>query len=136
MPLVPSLLIMEKDFRGTIKSIGGRSTKKEPSDYYFWVVDEVKISQSLYSNQQILDYFLREFEVTRPEQEHFVDCLPCKPSGRACHIAKVFDDKELTFFFVCDVLFSSLGIRLPFTPFEVECLDFINIALTQLHPNS
>ena len=43
-PLVPSLSTIEKDFHGTIKSVGGSSKKKEPSDYYFWVVDEVKNS--------------------------------------------------------------------------------------------
>ena len=32
--------------------------------------------------------------------------------------------------------FSTLGVRLPFTPFEVECLDFINVGATHLHPNN
>ena len=51
-------------------------------------------------------------------------------------VIKVFDDKEPNFFFGYDIFFSALSVRLPFTPFEVKCLDFINVAPTQLHPNS
>ena len=74
--------------------------------------------------------------VAYPEKDHFVECFPCRPNDRACHIAKMFDDKEPTFFFVYDVFFSTLGVRFTFSQFEVKCLDFINIALTQLHPNN
>ena len=45
---------MEKDFCGTVKNVGGFSKKEKPLDYYFWVVDKVKISQSLYSDQKII----------------------------------------------------------------------------------
>ena len=43
-PSIPSLSKMEKDFCETIKNVGGPSKKKGPSDYYFWVIDEVKNS--------------------------------------------------------------------------------------------
>lgn len=99
-------------------------------------MDEVKNSYSLCTDQQILDSFLRDYRVARSSWEHFVECLPCKPIDRAYHIDKLSDDKESDFFFVYNVFFSILSVRLHFTPFEVECLDFINVAPTQLYPLS
>ena len=40
-----------------------------------------------------------------PGQENFVECLHCKPSDWAYHIAKLSNDKEPALFFVYDVLF-------------------------------
>ena len=127
---------MEKGSYEITKNVGGLFKKKGSSYYYFWVVDEVKNSHSLHTDQQILDHFLRDYRVAHRGHEYFVECFPCKPNDQACHIAKLFYDKEPTFFFVDDILFSTLGIRLPFSLFEVECLDFIAVAPTHLHPNS
>ena len=49
-PLVPTSLKMDQDFREGYRNVGGSPKKKRPSDYYFWVVDEVKNYQSLYSD--------------------------------------------------------------------------------------
>ena len=127
----------QKNVSKVSKCVRESSKKKGPSNYYFWVAHKVKNSYSLYIDQQILDHFLRDYRIAYPGKDHFVECLPCKPSDhQACHIAKLSNDKEPTFFFVYDVFFSTLGFKLPFSSFEVECLDFINVALTQLHPNS
>ncbi|RDY02319.1 hypothetical protein CR513_14237, partial [Mucuna pruriens] len=43
---------------------------------------------------------------------------------------------EEPFFYFYKTLFSKLGIKLPFIDFEWAALQVLNIALTQLHPNS
>ncbi|RDX92421.1 hypothetical protein CR513_25438, partial [Mucuna pruriens] len=40
------------------------------------------------------------------------------------------------FFYLYDTLHSKLGIKLPFTHFERAILHALNVAPTQLHPNS
>nr|KYP37223.1 hypothetical protein KK1_041594 [Cajanus cajan] len=39
-------------------------------------------------------------------------------------------------FYVYQCLFKDLGVRLPFTQFECDFLNFINSAPCQLHPNT
>ena len=64
-----------------VKDIGNSSKKKGPSDYYFWVIDEVKNAYSLYFNQYILDHLLRDYKIAHLRREHFIKCLPCKPNN-------------------------------------------------------
>ena len=124
---------MEKDPQ---RNVSESSKKKGPSDYYFWVLEEVKNAYSLYTDQNILDHFLRDCSIAHLTKEHFVVCFPCKPNDWVCHIGKLTDDKEPVFLFVYDIFFSTLGVRLPFTPFEAKCLDFINVTPSEIHPNS
>ena len=126
---------MERDSQENISEVGKGTRdsykKKGPSDYYFWVVDEVKSTYSLYTNQQILDYFFRDYRIACLGKEHFLECLPCKPSDRAYHIAQVSDDKEPIFFFVYDIFFSTVGIKLPFTNSSLNANLLIVIIKTQ-----
>ena len=105
-------------------------------DFYFWATNEVKNAYSLYANQYILDHFLRDTRITHSGEDHLVIYSPCKLNDRVCHINKASNDLEPNFFFVYDVFFSTLGLRLPFIDFEIDYLNFLNIVLSQLHPNS
>ena len=100
------------------------------------MTDEVKNAYSLYMEEHILHHFLGDSTITDSGKEHLVVCPPCKPNDRVCHINRAFDDIEPNFFFVRDVFFTTLGLRLPFTNFEVKCLNFVNVAPSQLYSNS
>ena len=63
------------------KDVGDSSKKKGKLDFYFWVTNEVKNAYSLYTNQNILNHFLRDSRLARFGWEHFVVSLPCKPSN-------------------------------------------------------
>ena len=88
---------------------------------------KLRMPTPFYIDQEILGHFLWDYRVAYPRKEHFVECLLYRPNNWAYHIGKLSDDKELIFFFIYDVFFST---------FEVECLDLINVYLTQLYPNS
>ena len=127
---------MERNPQENVKNDGDSSKEKGKLDFYFWVAEEVKNAYFLYTDQNILDHFLRDYRKTCSGKEHFVICSPCRPSDRVCHINKTSDDSSPNFFFVYDVFFTTLGLRLPYTDFEVECLNYINVAPSQLHLNS
>ncbi|RDX86276.1 hypothetical protein CR513_32412, partial [Mucuna pruriens] len=58
---------------------------------------------------------------------------PCRPDEPA-HIHP--SEEAVPFFFLYDTLPLKLGIKLPFTSFERSVLRALNVAPTQLHPNS
>ncbi|RDX75136.1 hypothetical protein CR513_45023, partial [Mucuna pruriens] len=62
-----------------------------------------------------------------------VEVLPCRLDEIICKW--VVETKE-PFFYLYETLFSKLGIQLPFTDFEQAALQALNVAPTQLHPNS
>ncbi|MED6218746.1 hypothetical protein PIB30_029324 [Stylosanthes scabra] len=51
------------------------------------------------------------------------------------HLSTI-DDGDGNFFYVYEVLFTKLRLRLPFTPFQVAILNKMNAAPAQLHPHS
>ena len=101
--------------------------KKGKLDFYFWVIDDVKNAYSLYTNQHILDHFLRDPRIIYFGKKCLVICSSCNPSHRVFNVNMASNDLELNFFFVYDVFFTIVDLRLPFTDFEVDYLNFINI---------
>ena len=66
---------LSKDTSEIVKGTGGSIKKKRLSNYYFWVVNEVKNSFSLYTDKQILNHFLQDYTIARPNREHFIECF-------------------------------------------------------------
>ncbi|RDY09221.1 hypothetical protein CR513_06446, partial [Mucuna pruriens] len=62
-----------------------------------------------------------------------VDVLPYCSDEFVCEWP---EDTEGPFFYFYDTLFLKLGVKLPFIDFEWSVLRVLNIAPTQLHPNS
>jgi len=60
-----------------------------------------------------------------------LSCTPSEP---------IYGDERanngVPFFYLYQTMFKRIGMRLPFSAFERELLTEINVAPTQLHPNS
>ncbi|MED6169007.1 hypothetical protein PIB30_017148 [Stylosanthes scabra] len=54
------------------------------------------------------------------------------PEDRVCHV----DLESESCIFVYEAIFTKVGIRIPFTEFEIEVLKGCEIAPSQIHPNS
>ncbi|RDY01986.1 hypothetical protein CR513_14616, partial [Mucuna pruriens] len=63
----------------------------------------------------------------------FVSVSPCR-HGEAVSTTSLAEGKP--YFYLYDTLHSKLGVKLPFTHFERAILQALNVAPTQLHPNS
>nr|KYP46721.1 hypothetical protein KK1_031686 [Cajanus cajan] len=57
---------------------------------------------------------------------------PCQPGERVY----MWGTPNTPFFYMYQCLFRDLGVCLPFSQFECDFLNFINVAPCQLHPNS
>lgn len=60
-------------------------------------------------------------------------CLPCSENE---HVFLQSPSNEPHFTYVYKTFFEQIGITISFTPFECEVLRIMNVAPTQLHPNS
>ena len=60
--------------------------------------------------------------------------LPCTLGERVCGDERANDG--VPFFYFYQVVFKTIGVRLPFSRFEKELLTKINAAPAQLYPNS
>ena len=53
---------MERNSQENVKNVQDSSKKKGKLDFNFWAAEEVKNAYSLYTDQNILNYFLRTVE--------------------------------------------------------------------------
>ena len=75
-----------------------------------------------------------KFHVFGKELDVYLKVLPCREGVPICADDRVNLDKP--FFFMYTTVFKRLRLRLPFSGFERILLTEINVASTQLHPNS
>ncbi|RDX83030.1 hypothetical protein CR513_36103, partial [Mucuna pruriens] len=99
-------------------------------DPYSWVDLEVKKVFSTFTRGSAL---LGTAKVICQLGPWSVAVHPCRPDEPA-HVQPSAEDPP--FFFLYETLPSKLGIKLPFTSFERSVLRALNVAPTQLHPNS
>ncbi|RDX61925.1 hypothetical protein CR513_59798, partial [Mucuna pruriens] len=97
---------------------------------YSWVDPEVlKVSSVLTKSSSLLGM---ASAICRP-RTWLVTVTACR-AGEAVCMSSAEGSKP--FFYLYDTLHSRLGIQLPFTSFERSVLRVLNVAPTQLHPNS
>jgi len=100
---------------------------------YEWVATDVRTQRSLFRWSRLLKLWLNctpiekgvRRDIIAPERVTAVEC--------ACH-GREGAVKEFFYMYMCH--FSQLHIRLPFDEFTMRVLRLLNVAPTQLHPNS
>jgi hypothetical protein len=104
------------------------SDQEEPN----WVAEEVRQSSSVYTE---FDHVIACFPyLTRSPYSGSFDVFPCQEGDAVCDSPS--DTNTLCYTYVYDCIFKKLGVRLPFTDFQCEILRILNVAPSQLHPNS
>jgi len=110
-----------------------------PKDLYTWASSELLDECScLLSTRAIREhkgdscsYDHRAFAKRHDDD---IAVLPCTLGEPVCGDERANDG--VPFFYFYQVVFKSIGVRLPFSRFERELLTEINAAPAQLHPNS
>jgi len=112
----------------------GRASQSSDDPSYDWVDPSVLKIPTRSKNDDNLDQFLSENSFFTP------NCLSdaivtdiCGMTDRVCHDRK---NALHDFFFVYNTFFADLHITLPFDNFTMGVLRILNVAPTQLHPNS
>ena len=118
---------------GSSLTRGASQASDGPS--YDWVDPTVLRIPSKIKSSDKLDQFLsthKKFLTPDcPADALYVDI--CDMTDRVCHGR---ENAPHDFFFVYSTLFSHLHVSLPFDDFTVSILRILNVAPTQLHPNS
>jgi len=113
--------------------------KVNPKDFYAWASRELLDEcSSLLSTRAVREhkgdpcsYDHRAFAKRHDDD---ITMLPCTLGESVCGDERANDG--VPFFYFYQVVFKSIGVRLPFSRFERELLTEINAAPTQLYPNS
>ncbi|MED6218740.1 hypothetical protein PIB30_029318 [Stylosanthes scabra] len=113
------------------------SNSRERVDSIFdWVDRQVLTTQS--SSITTNTYNLNPSNFLQPTVDpSTVSFLPCSLSERVCFSTlHLQDHQNRDFFYIYEILFTNFGLRLPFSDFQLQILNTINVAPTQLHPNA
>jgi hypothetical protein len=96
--------------------------------------DEVRMEESLYIDVSAVDQFRSNFDISATGNEEDVVLLSCDPDERVCDQEMAGEGDES--YFVYTTFLEEFGVKIPFTPFEMDVLKFLNVAPTQIRPNS
>ncbi|RDX99706.1 hypothetical protein CR513_17213, partial [Mucuna pruriens] len=99
-------------------------------DPFSWVDAEVKRAFSEYIQGSLLLGLIKKFLRLGPWRVRLRHCLPDESVNNRA------SSEDGPFFYVYEPVFSKLGLKLPLTAFEQTILRALNVAPTQLHPNS
>ncbi|RDX96118.1 hypothetical protein CR513_21264, partial [Mucuna pruriens] len=99
-------------------------------DPFSWVDKEVKRAFSQYTQGSLLLGAMKKLFRPSPWRVQLRHCRPDESVNNSA------SPDETPFFYVYEPVFSKLGLKLPFSPFKQTVLRALNVAPTQLHPNS
>jgi len=101
---------------------------------YEWVDISVRNIPTVFRKPDDLDKVLARAPVVRSGlPSDIVIAEICGYTDRVCHGR---ENAPVDFFYVYSTLFADLKVTLPFDEFTMDVLRFLNLAPTQLHPNS
>jgi len=95
--------------------------------------DDVQSYNSIYYDQANVELFRSKNSVSSTGREEDVDLLPCPPGEIVC-VLRPKGVKEI--FHMYGAVLEEFGVKIPFTRFEMDVLRFLNVASTQIRPNS
>jgi len=98
------------------------------------VSDQALMQSSKYRWSTSLEYFVVNIPMVVSEVERgFVSMEKCLVNDRVCYDR---EEGESDFFLMYLAFFTDVHVRLPLDEFTMRVLRILNVAPTQLHPNS
>ncbi|AES76998.2 hypothetical protein MTR_6g090350 [Medicago truncatula] len=95
--------------------------------------DDVQRYDSAYNDQSKVDFFRSKILVSSTMREEDIVLSPCPPGEKVC-IIRPKGVREV--FHMYGAVLEEFGVKIPFTLFEMDVLRLLNVAPTQIHPNS
>jgi len=115
------------------------SPRTKPQDLYAWASRELldecsSLLSSRALREHVGDPCSYDHRAFAKRHDDDIAVLPCTLGEPVCGDERA--NNGVPFFYFYQVVFKSVGVRLPFSRFERELLTEINAAPTQLYPNS
>ena len=99
-----------------------------------WVDPKVVEISSTYKTEVFVTKFLAKHPILKAGgHSHYFSVLPCEPIESVC-LGR--SNTVPPFFYMYTCLFSDLHVSLPFDKFTMGVLQTLNVAPTQIHPNT
>ena len=95
--------------------------------------DDVQSYTSIYSDQAKVNLFKSKNVVSATGREEDIELRPCPPGEIVC-VLRPKGVREI--FHMYGAVLEEFGVRIPFTLFQMDVLRFLNVAPTQIRPNS
>lgn len=123
--------------KGNKEKIGRERTKRVfppiTTAGYEWVHGEVASVVSSFRTQADVERLLATVPITTSDSSKVLHVEPCGPEDQVFLAAS---PHQPTFTYLYALIFEELGVTLPFSSFECAMLKRLNVAPSQLHPNS
>jgi len=124
----------ESSESGESSSGSTESTSGSVGPTYDWVESAVRNTATTLRKSDDLDKVIAKAPLVRSGlPSDIIVAEKCGYTDRVCHGR---ENAPVDFFFVYNTLFVDLRVTLPFDEFTADVLRFLNLAPTQLHPNS
>ncbi|KOM41150.1 hypothetical protein LR48_Vigan04g134800 [Vigna angularis] len=112
----------------------GRVMSPVSGDEYAWAAREVKELRSQFRSRAVLVNWIENSCILRTlGYQTCVRLVACREDERVCYGR---ENAPSEFFYCYASPFYDLYLRLPFTTFQMDVLRTLNVAPSQLHPNS
>jgi len=101
---------------------------------FSWVDSNVIDKSSNYSNVEcVAEFFVKNPTLKSGGRSNYFDVVPCGPTERVC-MGRPGNGPPFFYMYTC--FFSDLHVSLPFDTFMMGVLRSLNVAPTQVHPNT
>ncbi|RHN51389.1 hypothetical protein MtrunA17_Chr6g0468031 [Medicago truncatula] len=95
--------------------------------------DDVQRYDSAYNDQAKVNFFRSKLSVSSTKREEDIVLAPCPAGEKVCTMCRK-GVKEI--FHMYGAVLEEFGVKIPFNLFEMDVLRLLNVAPTQIHPNS